>query len=280
MKRACVASLCAFVLVYASPALALDCARASSSIEKLFCKTPALQKADEAMGSAYFKLLRETTDPDFHEALIRSQRRWLQVRAGGPDRFGQSDDKTDDRKVLLKMTRDRMTWLQGGEPIRVMQQERTITAKDSGGKFAGYKTSCSLMPPPYASWAYSCWGEAHRQHNDRVCSSSTEWASGHSTETRLVRVLKGGAPHVVATCTVDDLTMAERCPDPDDDAETKVASHWNTAPNPAEGLAAPPSDLWKYDPDIDPDVVGQPWMTECLSAPTYPPAAISRANSK
>ena len=52
----------------------LDCAKASTPVEKLFCVTPELNKADEAMSAAYFKLVRSATNPEFHDALIRSQR--------------------------------------------------------------------------------------------------------------------------------------------------------------------------------------------------------------
>src|SRR4051812_25402698 len=81
------------------PAQAIDCAKASSKTEKIICATPQLKKADDAMGAAYYALLRRTTDPDYHEALIRSQRRWLKDRSLGVPRFdGQEDDEPDDGK--------------------------------------------------------------------------------------------------------------------------------------------------------------------------------------
>jgi uncharacterized protein YecT (DUF1311 family) len=279
--RMVLALLGALVLTHSSPVHALDCAKASSSVEKLFCGTPELRKADQAMSAEFFKLLRETTDPDFHVALIRSQRRWLKVRAYGPDRFGQAEnDKTDDRAILLKMTRDRLTWLQTAEPIRAMEQERKITSKDSGGRFAGYKADCTLMPPPYGNWTYDCWGDAHRQHNDRVCSSVMEWASGHMTEYRLVSVLQGGEPRLVATCSTGYASTGQQCPEHDDNAETKAISHWNTNPEPPAQLpTARADDLWKYDPDIAPSAIDQQWMSDCLFAATYPPPDVSRPNS-
>ena len=51
----------------------IDLAKASGPIEKMLCSTAELKKADDDMSAAYFKLLRETKDPDFHAALIRSQ---------------------------------------------------------------------------------------------------------------------------------------------------------------------------------------------------------------
>ena len=58
--------LAALVVAHASPVHALDCGKASLPVEKLFCANPKLKKADETMSAAYFKLLRETADPDFH----------------------------------------------------------------------------------------------------------------------------------------------------------------------------------------------------------------------
>jgi uncharacterized protein YecT (DUF1311 family) len=281
MKLTFLLPLGALLLACSSPVHALDCQKASSKVEKLFCSTPELKKADEAMSAAYFKLLRETTDPEFHAALILSQRRWLKVRSYGPDRFGQAEgDKTDDREILLIMSRERLTFLRTAEPIRTMEQEREIISKDSGGTFAGYKTYCVLQPPPYGHWTYECWGDAHRQHNDRVCSSVKEWASGHMTEHRRVGILKGGELKLVATCSTGYASQGEECPDRDDHAKTNATFHWNTNPDPAAQVpTSHADDLWKYDPDIEPDVINQQWMHDCLFAPIYPPPEVSRPNS-
>lgn len=59
-------------IAHASPTAALDCAQAAQPVEKMLCSTADLRKADEDMTAAYFKLLRETKDPDFHAALIRA----------------------------------------------------------------------------------------------------------------------------------------------------------------------------------------------------------------
>jgi uncharacterized protein len=67
MKFASLLTFGVFVLVH-NPAHALDCTKASLPLEKLICTTPDLKRADEEMGTAYFKLLRATADPDFHEA--------------------------------------------------------------------------------------------------------------------------------------------------------------------------------------------------------------------
>jgi uncharacterized protein YecT (DUF1311 family) len=281
MKLTFVLLLAILGLGHSSHAYALDCTKASSSVEKLFCTTPELKKADESMSAAYFKLLRETVDPDFHEALIRSQQRWLKIRSGGPDRFGQAEnDKTDDRVVLLKMTLDRLNVLRTATPIRTMEHERKIASSDSGGRFAGYRTYCVLQPPPYGSWSYQCWGEIHRQNNDRVCSVGLQWASGHKTEYRLVSVLKNGEPKSVASCSTGYADTSEECPDSDDHTGAKADAHWNTNSNLSNDMPIPhEGDLWKYDPDIQLDIADQQWTRECLNAPAYPPRELSRPAS-
>jgi uncharacterized protein YecT (DUF1311 family) len=282
MKFGVPALLSFLFLAPASHVYALDCAKASSRVDKLICATPELKKTDEAMSAAYFKLLRETTDPDFHEALIRSQRRWLDVRSDGPDRFGQAEsDTTDDRDVLLKMTRERLTTLRTARPTHMLELQRKLASEDGTSRFAGYKTYCVLQPPPYGNWTYECWGVTLRQHNDRICSSMMSWASGHMSEDRAVGALTNGQTRLVATCSTGDSTTNDRCPEADADVWTKLDSHWNTNPDSPELLStADLTSLWKFDPDIDPTATDRAWMHDCLFSATYPPPDVSRASSK
>ncbi len=258
------------------PAYALDCAKVSASVEKLICQTPELMRVDSEMGAAYFKLLRATTDPDFHEYLIRSQRRWIQVRLEGPQRFGLAeDDKTADQEVLLKITRDRLESLRSGELIHKMEEQRKTVSKESGGPFAGYATKCISYPPPYGNWGYDCAGTWQRQNHDRICSAHAVWTSGRTSEYRLVSALIAGELKNVARCSTGEFDK-EQCPDSPDDAETNAAAHWNTNPQPARDLpTAHLNDLWKYDPDIEPDEPDPKWMRDCLFAPTFPPPELS-----
>jgi uncharacterized protein YecT (DUF1311 family) len=269
----------ALFLSLVSPAHALECAKATSPVEKLICATPELKKADTAMSAAYFKLLRQTTDRDFHEALLRSQRRWLKAReeAFKTDRAQEDDDTDVNRNALLQVTRDRLEFLQTSKPLRVLQQQRRATSKDSGGIFAGYRSNCTFLPPRYGNWTYICLGEAHRQHNDRICSVGVDWASGHMTDYRLVLILKSGQPRSLASCSYGYAGTREQCPDPTDNAETKASSHWNTNPQPNDTTPLPRADgLWKYDPDVDPGLTQEPWINDCLFASAYPPPEISR----
>jgi uncharacterized protein YecT (DUF1311 family) len=265
-----------FVVAAFCPAFALDCGKATLQVEKLICTTPKLKKADEAMSAAYFKLLRRTMDPEFHEALIRSQRRWGQARSRGVPRIdGVEEGETDDRKVLLKITTDRLNFLSGAAPIRTMEQQRKIALEDGGGPFAGYEASCEFLPPSYGEWGYVCWVTTHRQHNDRICSAADDWATGHTTEHRLVSVVNNGEPKPVASCYTGYAGL--NCPDPENINLVGADAHWNTNPQPTRFDLRPPSAsrLWKYDPD-GPAGADESWTRDCLFAPTYPPPDVSR----
>src|SRR5262249_21829797 len=104
--------LAALLIATACPAQAIVCGKAVSTVEKLICATQPLKRADQEMGVAYVRLLRKAPDSEFHEALIRSQRRWLETRSRDMDRSGaEEDDQTDAREALLTVTRDRLKWL-------------------------------------------------------------------------------------------------------------------------------------------------------------------------
>ncbi|PDT91902.1 hypothetical protein CO669_01080 [Bradyrhizobium sp. Y36] len=278
MKLVSVLALAACAVISPSAVQALDCAKASLPAEKLICASPEARRADEAMSVAYFALLRRTTDPDFREALIRSQRRWIEARSRGVPRIeGEQEEEADDRKVLLKITRDRLNFLKGNEPIRTMEQQRKIASKESGGPFAGYEGPCGFMPPRYGHWEYACWITTHRQHNGRICSVGMEWASGHTTERRLVSVTTNGEPRPVASCYTGYAGLV--CPDPENIASVGPAAHWNTNPQISFGDLGPPraGSLTKYDPE-GPAGLDEPWMQDCLFAPNYPPPDVSRPN--
>ncbi|MHC2624681.1 uncharacterized protein YecT (DUF1311 family) [Bradyrhizobium huanghuaihaiense] len=276
MKPVSALALVACAVISSSPVLALDCAKASHEAEKIICSFPEAKKVDEAMSAAYFALLRRTTDPEFHEALIRSQRRWIEARSRGVPRIdGQEDEETDDRKVLLKITRDRLDFLKGSRPIHTMEQQRKVASKESGGPFAGYEGPCDFMPPRFGHWEYACWIATHRQHKDRVCSVGAEWASGHTTERRLVSIVASGELKPAASCYTG--YAGHTCPDTENNANMAAAAHWNTNPKISFGDLGPSraGSLWKYDPD-GPAGYDEPWMQDCLFAPNYPPADVSR----
>jgi hypothetical protein len=67
--------------------------------------------------------------------------------------MGDDDDTPDDREVLLTWTRDRLEFLTSGRPIRAMEDQRRIIAKDSGEAFEGYTAGCNFLSPRWAHGA-------------------------------------------------------------------------------------------------------------------------------
>ena len=161
-----------------------------------------------------------------------------------------------------------------------MEKQQATVSRISGGRFAGFDTSCSILSPPFSDWSYACFGTEHRQHRERICSLRTDWASGHSTHYRLLSVVTNGEPKAVASCSYGYAETTELCPHSDDDPEIKAIAHWNTNPKPENSYpVSRVGALWKYDPDFDLyDDDTQPWMHDCLFAVSYPPREVSRSD--
>jgi uncharacterized protein YecT (DUF1311 family) len=93
------------------PAMALDCAKATTPVEKAICADPAAAGADESMTKAYDLLAARLSAPEKTTLLI-SQRRWLKRRADAcPADNGDAmasclTDETERRRAFL-----------AGEPI-------------------------------------------------------------------------------------------------------------------------------------------------------------------
>ncbi|WP_083742253.1 lysozyme inhibitor LprI family protein [Bradyrhizobium mercantei] len=66
-------------VVFAHPALAIDCTAASSAAEKAICSDPGARSADEALGKAYTQL-RNSLPANAAAALRRSQTGWIPSR--------------------------------------------------------------------------------------------------------------------------------------------------------------------------------------------------------
>ncbi|WP_342725580.1 lysozyme inhibitor LprI family protein [Bradyrhizobium sp. B097] len=66
-------------ILFAHPALAIDCATANSAAEKAICSDPEARSADEALGKAYIQL-RNSLSANAAAVLRRSQTEWIQSR--------------------------------------------------------------------------------------------------------------------------------------------------------------------------------------------------------
>jgi hypothetical protein len=212
------------------------------------------------------------------------------------------DQDKPDGELLLKWTRERLDFLKSGQPIRTMEAQRQIAAKDSGGPFAGDASLCQFWAPPLGDWGYACRTEISRQNRSRICGTGVS-NERRSWSGRSVKVVENGRPRTVARCSIGgealptvtggnaatNPTDGDRatitiireppCPDPDQADALKPIAHWNTSPNPIVDKLRFREDRWKYDPDLTPAQYEQPWMNECLSAPVFPPPEQSRPDA-
>lgn len=261
----------------ATPAAAMQCALASTPLEKTLCSDRQLAAADRAMAEAYFKLLHAIDDPSIRTSLIASQRRWLAARERDLGELDQADgfDRRTQRSVLLAVTRQRTRDLQarkGNQPefVVIAQRQRTAASAYSGGPFAGYLASCEFIPDRYdhRKMSYSCFGSHAYQHGHRVCSQDEDFASYTLVTTRAVGRVEKGRLMPVATCAFGGNDQS--CPDADADQRDA----WNTHPTTSQfqtGYGDGPR--LEVDPDLDTGDEDSAWLSRCLTAPSYPPSA-------
>ncbi len=91
----------------AQPALAMDCQKAASPLEKAICADPAAQAADQAMDGAWSALYGRAPEAE-KKQLLQSQRAWLKLRTNFC-----ADDKKPSVKCLIDWTQRRAAYLQG-----------------------------------------------------------------------------------------------------------------------------------------------------------------------
>ena len=72
-----------------------------------------------------------------------------------------------------------------------LEAERAFNSHYSGGKYAGYVTSCFFEPPGFGDGNYACIGLRSYQNGNRVCSVATDWASSHETDYQAVDIVEG-----------------------------------------------------------------------------------------
>lgn len=264
------ASLLAILAFGTTSASALDCKSASTGAEKLVCSDAKLRDADKAMSAAYFKLVKKATDEDSRAALLASQKRWLKARDDEFEAPAKNDngEERDDHALMLRILTDRTKGLsasEGGQPqfLAVIAQQKKAAASITGGPFSGFDTSCFFAPAGFGDGVYVCTGTQSYQNNDRVCATSSEWASGQGTETRSISTVSGGQLKPVATCEAGASTPA--CPE--------MGARWTLTPDTAPSAsAAKPAALAKYDPDVSGlSLEDTPWLKACLTDPNYPP---------
>jgi uncharacterized protein YecT (DUF1311 family) len=106
--RMLIAAALAAAAGLANPALAFDCAKATTTVEKDICASPELKAADDAMSAAYAAALPRLAKAQ--QAQLKSnQRAWLKQRNDNCS-YGEPAERS---QCLLDKTRERTAFLTG-----------------------------------------------------------------------------------------------------------------------------------------------------------------------
>ncbi len=94
-----------FLTLATVPALAFDCTKAKTAVEKAICAEPELKQVDDALAAAYLTL-KSSLAPDEQKMLVASERRWVGAREYCPEaEEGLSacvKQRTEERLRLLE----------------------------------------------------------------------------------------------------------------------------------------------------------------------------------
>lgn len=255
-----------------APAMAINCAKAGTAVEKLICSDKKTVAADAKLNRAYQAILKLAPDDSIRAMLVASQKRWLEARDRALDRLLTDPDGVPDDKSMSEIARElienRIGQFQESDRgtvaptmIRQAQQQQTFQSRFTGGAFAGYWTTCDVLPGDDLD--YACFAIRHYQNNDRVCSVDESWASGAVYTKRYVANVVDGKPHVIASCSFS--SADEACATVGD-----TKANWNRKPEAPQYVYAD-KPLPKLDGEIDASDDTE-WVQACLTDPAYPPA--------
>ncbi|CUJ16048.1 lysozyme inhibitor LprI family protein [Achromobacter kerstersii] len=275
MKLACSAVKAVFLtglFALSAPAMAINCAKAGTAVEKLICSDKKTVAADAKLNRAYQAILKLAPDDSIRAMLVASQKRWLEARDRALDRLLTDPDGVPDDKSMGEIARELIEnrigqFQESGRGtvaptmIRQAQQQQTFQSRFTGGAFAGYWTTCDVLPGDDVD--YACFAIRHYQNNDRVCSVDESWASGAVYTKRYVANVVDGKPHVIASCSFS--SADEACATVGD-----TKANWNRKPEAPQYVYAD-KPLPKLDGEIDASDDTE-WVQACLTDPAYPPA--------
>lgn len=275
MKLACSAVNAVFLtglFALSAPAMAINCAKAGTAVEKLICSDKKTVAADAKLNRAYQAILKLAPDDSIRAMLVASQKRWLEARDRALDRLLTDPDGVPDDKSMGEIARELIEnrigqFQESGRGtvaptmIRQAQQQQTFQSRFTGGAFAGYWTTCDVLPGDDVD--YACFAIRHYQNNDRVCSVDESWASGAVYTKRYVANVVDGKPHVIASCSFS--SADEACATVGD-----TKANWNRKPEAPQYVYAD-KPLPKLDGEIDASDDTE-WVQACLTDPAYPPA--------
>jgi uncharacterized protein YecT (DUF1311 family) len=170
----------AVAVFYTVPAMAIDCTKATSAVEKQICADRGLLRADADLGRAYATLLQAAPTADIRAMLINSQHRWLKARDSG------LVDNIDEKPLRIKILHDAIAQRTAvlsdrsgaGLIARAIEQRRYFD-QFPGGEFAGLQSDCEFLPDDnrQQGFTYSCMGSVSVQHGSVLCSIRHDWAT-------------------------------------------------------------------------------------------------------
>lgn len=261
--------LLAGLAMASAPALAINCAKAGTPAEKLICSDKKAVAADAELNRAYSAMLKQAPDSDIRAMLVASQKRWVDARDKALDRLVSDPDALPDDKTAGEIARELIgnrtaQFKEVGkgsstpDMIRRAVDQQQFQAQFTGGAYAGYWTSCDVLPGDHVD--YACFAIRHYQNNDRICSVDESWASGAVYTKRYVANVVSGKPQVVASCSFS--SSDEACASVGD-----TTARWNPQPEQPEYVYAS-EPLPKIDGEIDASDDFE-WVKACLTEPAY-----------
>jgi uncharacterized protein len=267
IRLAIAGMITAFGLGIATPALAIDCTKASHPVDKRICENAGLKAADAAMGQAYPALLKEAPDPEIRAMLVNSQRRWISARNNGLGRSsnGVAIPISEIRRAMVERTA-RLGDRSDKGFVAQAQAQRRFLAKYTGGAFAGFDTRCEFIPndKDQSSYSYQCYGAMHVRNKDRLCSLSTEWATRSLYEYYTVSAVENDQAKPSAFCSDQS---GDICGYSQKVGWTRDAGQDQHVPSLKPNF--PKLDVEGVWPLEEADAT---WFDQCLVSPSYPSA--------
>lgn len=197
--------------------------------------------------------------------LVVSQKRWIAARDRAIDGLiGEPDSVPDDitvQQIANSMIAERTAKLQEKGKlslIAVATTQRAFLKQFSGGDYAGYETSCDMLPPDQT---YNCFPTRHYQNGNRVCSVEEYWATNTGYLKRYIADIVDGQPKLIASCSFngDDNT----CPSTSGEGRS-----WNVKPK-AQPTIYSSKPVLKLDGEVI-DSDDYDWLKTCLTDKSFP----------
>jgi uncharacterized protein len=184
---------CLFVLASGSGALAFDCSKAATAVEKAICAAPGLKARDDELSALYAKVKAVSTAGE-RKMLVVAQKQWILEReeacggSAGAELSSCIADKLDERLKLFKVTPDSGPGT-GQQMIPVFAAQigdaRTYTVAFNMARFAEPKSpgEKAFNAAIADSLGKAPVGQRHPGTGDRVLESDSDLTINYASPT-------------------------------------------------------------------------------------------------